>query len=88
MPAYAIGHLTNVEIGPGIREYLERIDATLAPFEGRFPIHGARPEVREAGPVLFSCCGRRRTGGSRVAVAGRVCLAVGGVPPGGCLVAG
>jgi uncharacterized protein (DUF1330 family) len=47
MPAYAIGHLRNVAMGPAIVEYLERIDATLAPFGGRFLIHGARPEVLE-----------------------------------------
>lgn len=47
MPAYAIGHLRDVAMGPGIVEYLERIDATLAPFGGRFIIHGARPEVLE-----------------------------------------
>jgi uncharacterized protein (DUF1330 family) len=47
MPAYAIGHLRDVAMGPAIIEYLERIDATLAPFGGRFLIHGARPEVLE-----------------------------------------
>ena len=47
MPAYAIGHLRTVAMGPAIVEYLERIDATLAPFEGRFIIHGARAEVME-----------------------------------------
>lgn len=47
MTAYAIGHLRNVEIGPAIVEYVERIDATLEPFDGRFIIHGAAPEVRE-----------------------------------------
>ena len=30
-----------------IIEYLERIDVTLAPFGGRFRVHGARPEVLE-----------------------------------------
>jgi uncharacterized protein (DUF1330 family) len=47
MPAYAIGHLHDVTVGPAIVEYLERIDATLAPFGGRFLIHGARPDVLE-----------------------------------------
>ena len=47
MPAFAIGHLTAVSMGPEIVEYLERIDATLAPFEGRFRIHGAQPECVE-----------------------------------------
>jgi uncharacterized protein (DUF1330 family) len=47
MPAYAIGHLRNVAMGPAIVEYLERIDATLEPYGGRFIIHGGRPEVLE-----------------------------------------
>lgn len=47
MTAYAIGHLHDVEMCADIVEYLERIDATLAPFGGCFLIHGARPDVRE-----------------------------------------
>jgi uncharacterized protein (DUF1330 family) len=47
MPAYAIAHLRSVDVGAEIVEYLDRIDATLAPFDGRFIIHGATPEVRE-----------------------------------------
>ena len=47
IPAYAIAHLRSVAMGPPIVEYLERIDATLAPFEGRFLIHGARAEILE-----------------------------------------
>jgi uncharacterized protein (DUF1330 family) len=47
MTAYGIGHLRNVVMGPAIVEYLERIDATLEPFGGRFIIHGAVPEVLE-----------------------------------------
>jgi uncharacterized protein (DUF1330 family) len=47
MKAYAIGLLKNVEIGPPIVEYLERIDATLAPYGGRFLIHGAPADVVE-----------------------------------------
>ena len=47
MKAYAIGHLHSVVMGPAIVEYLERIEATLAPFGGRYIIHGARPEVKE-----------------------------------------
>ncbi|MQY04585.1 DUF1330 domain-containing protein [Actinomadura macrotermitis] len=45
--AYAVGHLHEVAMGPQIVEYLERIDATLAPYGGRFLVHGARAEVRE-----------------------------------------
>ena len=47
MPAYAIGHLTALRMGPGVVRYLEGIDATLAPFGGRFIIHGEPPEVKE-----------------------------------------
>ena len=47
MPAYSIAHLRTVEVGAEIVEYLDPIDATLAPFDGRFIIHGATPEVRE-----------------------------------------
>jgi uncharacterized protein (DUF1330 family) len=47
MPAYAVAHLRNVAFGPDIIDYLNRIDATLAPFEGRFLIHGGDKEVLE-----------------------------------------
>ena len=40
MTAYAVARLTNVRMGPAVVEYLERIDGTLAPFGGRFIIHG------------------------------------------------
>jgi uncharacterized protein (DUF1330 family) len=47
MPSYAVAHMRSVNIGPAIVEYLARIDATLAPFGGRFLLHGGRPEVLE-----------------------------------------
>ncbi|MEU5882699.1 DUF1330 domain-containing protein [Spirillospora sp. NPDC047279] len=47
MTAYGVGHLHEVTMGPGIVEYLKRIDATLEPFGGRFLIHGATPEMKE-----------------------------------------
>ena len=47
MPAYAVAHLRAVFMGPAIVEYLERIDATLAPFGGRFLIHGGGIEGLE-----------------------------------------
>ncbi|WP_193187243.1 DUF1330 domain-containing protein [Nisaea sediminum] len=47
MSAYAIGHLTAVTFGEDIVRYLERIDETLAPFEGRFRVHGARADCVE-----------------------------------------
>ncbi|QGZ57313.1 DUF1330 domain-containing protein [Paraburkholderia acidiphila] len=47
MTAYAIAHLRDVEPCPAIVEYLEKIDATLAPFGGRFIIHGGPVERLE-----------------------------------------
>lgn len=47
MSAYAIAHLQDVRLGQEIATYLQTIDATLAPFEGRFLVHGAMPEVME-----------------------------------------
>lgn len=47
MSAYAIAHLRNVTPGQPIVEYLRRIDATLAPFGGKFRIHGGLADVLE-----------------------------------------
>uniref|UniRef100_UPI0013D2A90B DUF1330 domain-containing protein n=1 Tax=Klebsiella aerogenes TaxID=548 RepID=UPI0013D2A90B len=47
MSAYAIARLHNVRMGREIVEYLQRIDATLAPFGGRFIIHGGQVELLE-----------------------------------------
>ncbi len=47
MAAYAVGILHDVEPHADIVEYLERIDATLEPFGGRFVVHGADAIVRE-----------------------------------------
>lgn len=47
MSAYAVAHLRDVKLGPEIVTYLERIDATLEPFGGRFIIHGGHKEVLE-----------------------------------------
>ena len=47
MSAYAVAHMRQVTMGPAIVEYLERIDATLAPFGGRFLVHGGEVEVVE-----------------------------------------
>jgi uncharacterized protein (DUF1330 family) len=47
MPAYGVAHLRKVSVGPEIVEYLQRIDSTLAPFGGRFLIHGGEKEVVE-----------------------------------------
>jgi uncharacterized protein (DUF1330 family) len=42
MTTYAIAHLRNVAMGPYIVAYLEAIDATLEPYDGKFLIHGNR----------------------------------------------
>jgi uncharacterized protein (DUF1330 family) len=47
MSTYAVAHMRSVEMGPAIVEYLQRIDATLAPFGGRFIVHGGPVEVVE-----------------------------------------
>ena len=47
MPAYAIANIQSITIGPAIAEYLKRIDATLAPYQGRFLVHGDPADVRE-----------------------------------------
>lgn len=47
MTCYAIGLLHEVAMGPQIKAYLEGIDETLAPFAGRFIIHGGSKTVLE-----------------------------------------
>lgn len=47
MPAYAIAQLEELHVGPDIVAYLQAIDATLAPFDGRFLVHGSAVEVLE-----------------------------------------
>jgi uncharacterized protein (DUF1330 family) len=47
MTTYGVGILRDVKMGRPIVEYLERIDATLAPYDGHFIIHGGRPELLE-----------------------------------------
>ena len=47
MVAYAVAHMRQVSMGPAIVEYLHRIDATLAPFGGRFLVHGGAFEPLE-----------------------------------------
>jgi uncharacterized protein (DUF1330 family) len=47
MTAYAIAHLHNPAPHPEVAEYIERIQATLDPYGGRFLVHGARHEVKE-----------------------------------------
>ncbi|TDD62575.1 DUF1330 domain-containing protein [Kribbella antibiotica] len=47
MTHYAIANLQNVQLGADIADYLARIDATLAPYDGHFIIHGKQPEYLE-----------------------------------------
>ena len=47
MTTYGLGLLQDVRMGPPIVEYLERIDATLAPYDGRFIVHGGQMEMLE-----------------------------------------
>jgi uncharacterized protein (DUF1330 family) len=47
MKAYAVAHIRDVRMGPAIVEYLEKIDATLEPFGGRFIIHGGEKTLLE-----------------------------------------
>ncbi len=47
MSSFAVAHLRSVEMGPDIASYLARIDATLAPYGGRFLVHGSPAEVLE-----------------------------------------
>jgi uncharacterized protein (DUF1330 family) len=45
--AYALAHLRTPQINDDVLEYIERIQATLDPFGGRFLVHGATVEVME-----------------------------------------
>ncbi|GGQ65878.1 DUF1330 domain-containing protein [Streptomyces asoensis] len=47
MSAYAIAHLQEAAPHPETALYMERITETLAPYGGRFLVHGARHEVKE-----------------------------------------
>ena len=47
MPAYGVGLLQEIRFGDEIVEYLRRIDETLAPFGGRFVVHGGPRTVLE-----------------------------------------
>ena len=40
MTTYALAQLRNVTMGPAIVAYLEAIDSTMAPFGGKFVLHG------------------------------------------------
>jgi len=40
MPAYTVAILNETRMNDDIRTYLERIDKTLQPYQGRYIIHG------------------------------------------------
>ena len=47
MTAYALAHLRKAPLHADVLEYMERIQATLAPFGGRFIVHGGTIDVLE-----------------------------------------
>ncbi|GAA2066232.1 DUF1330 domain-containing protein [Catenulispora yoronensis] len=47
MVAYALAHVRSVEFCADIVEYLEKIDATMDPFGGRFLFHGGKKDIVE-----------------------------------------
>jgi len=47
MIAYALCRVHSVEPGPDIFDYIEKIEATMAPFGGRFAFHGGEKDVVE-----------------------------------------
>lgn len=49
--SYALGLLHDVQVGDAVVEYLRRIDSTLAPFGGRFLVHGGAADQVEGEAV-------------------------------------
>jgi uncharacterized protein (DUF1330 family) len=47
VPAYAMAHLRTPTINEQVLEYIERIQDTLDPYQGRFLVHGAEVEEVE-----------------------------------------
>lgn len=47
MRAYIFGYLWNVTLCSDIEDYLRRIDETLAPYGGKFVVHGAHTDLLE-----------------------------------------
>jgi uncharacterized protein (DUF1330 family) len=44
---FAVAHLLHLRVGPDIVTYLQQIDATLEPYQGRFIVHGGPVQVLE-----------------------------------------
>jgi uncharacterized protein (DUF1330 family) len=47
MTAYAMAHLRKAPVHKDLLDYMDRIQSTLDPFEGRFLVHGGTVDVRE-----------------------------------------
>jgi uncharacterized protein (DUF1330 family) len=47
MTCYAVGILRDVRMGPPIVEHLQRIEATLAPYDGPLIVHGGDATILE-----------------------------------------
>ncbi len=46
-PAYALAYLRDIDFGPELVDYLERIDRSLEPFNARFLVHGGEVQPLE-----------------------------------------
>ncbi len=47
MAAYAVAHLREMTVNREVVVYLQKIDATLKPFDGKFLVHGKKSDVVE-----------------------------------------
>ena len=47
MTAFAIAHLRTPTTNDDVVEYIERVQTTMDPYQGRFVVHGADIEVNE-----------------------------------------
>ena len=47
MNAYAVAHVQSAQPSPEILDYPQHVDETLAPYGGRFLVHGDTGETRE-----------------------------------------
>ncbi|MFC4018885.1 DUF1330 domain-containing protein [Micromonospora sp. GCM10011542] len=47
MPAFALAHLRTPQLNEDVLTYIERIQATLDPYQGLFRVHGTDVEVLE-----------------------------------------
>jgi uncharacterized protein (DUF1330 family) len=47
MPAFAIAHLRTPQFNEDVFTYIEKIQATMDPYQGRFRVHGGTAEVLE-----------------------------------------